>query len=85
MEQRAGVVSFQGNPLTLLGLDVTPGQTAPDFTVVDEDFKPVKLSDFSGRVLLISAVPSLDMSSSLGCVDWATTLTPCAHLIVGSL
>ncbi len=60
MEQRAGVVTFQGNPLTLLGPDVAPGQTAPDFTVVDEEFKPVKLSDFSGRVLLISAVPSLD-------------------------
>jgi thiol peroxidase len=33
---------------------------APDFTVVNKDFKPIKLSDFSGRVVLISAVPSLD-------------------------
>ena len=60
MEQRDGVVSFQGNPLTLLGPDVTVGQAGPDFTAVDGDFKPVKLSDFSGRVVLISAVPSLD-------------------------
>ena len=60
MQERNGVVTFQGNPLTLLGAEVTVGQVAPDFTVVNKDFKPVKLSDFSGRVVLISAVPSLD-------------------------
>ena len=60
MQERNGVVTFQGKPLTLLGTDVTVGQVAPDFTVVNKDFKPIKLSDFSGRVVLISAVPSLD-------------------------
>ena len=60
MEQRSGVVSLKGSALTLLGPEVTVGQAAPDFTAVDGDFKPVKLSDFSGRVVLISAVPSLD-------------------------
>ncbi len=60
MLERKGAVTFQGEPLTLLGPDVQVGQAAPDFTVVDENFSPVKLSDFSGRVVLISAVPSLD-------------------------
>ena len=60
MQERKGVVTFQGKPLTLLGPDVGIGQTGPNFTVVDKEFKPVKLSEFSGRVVLISAVPSLD-------------------------
>jgi thiol peroxidase len=60
MQERSGVVTFKGEPLTLLGPDVQVGQVAPDFTVVDGKFKAVKLSDFAGRVVLISAVPSLD-------------------------
>ena len=33
---------------------------APGFKVVDEHFTPVMLSDFKGKTVLISAVPSLD-------------------------
>lgn len=60
MQERSGEVTFKGNSLTLLGPEVRLGQVAPEFTVVDENFKPVKLSDFAGRVVIISAVPSLD-------------------------
>ena len=60
MQEREGVVTFKGGPLTLLGPDVQVGQEAPEFTVVDKDFKPVKLSDFWGKLVVISAVPSLD-------------------------
>jgi len=60
MQERSGAVTFQGKPLTLLGPDIQVGQAGPDFTVVDRNFKPVKLSEFAGRVVLISAVPSLD-------------------------
>lgn len=35
-------------------------QMAPGFKVVDEHFTPVTLSDFKGKTVLISAVPSLD-------------------------
>ena len=35
-------------------------QMAPGFKVVDEHFTPVMLSDFKGKTVLISAVPSLD-------------------------
>ena len=38
-------VTFQGNPITLKGTQVKVGDTAPDFTVVDNDLIPLKLSD----------------------------------------
>jgi hypothetical protein len=34
MEERQGAVTFMGNPLTLLGPEIRPGDKAPDFTVV---------------------------------------------------
>lgn len=58
--ERAGLVTMKGKPVTLLGAGVGVGATAPEFRVVDAAFKPVKLSDFPGRVVLVSAVPSLD-------------------------
>jgi len=53
-------ITFKGNPLTLVGNEVKVGQAAPDFTVSGGDLKPVKLSDFKGQTVVISAVPSLD-------------------------
>jgi len=58
--ERKGVITFQGNPLTLTGKEVKVGDQAPDFTAVDNGLKPVKLSDFKGQTVVISAVPSLD-------------------------
>ncbi len=60
MNKRDNVVTMKGNPLTLLGPEITPGQQAPDFKVVDNDLGPVSLSDFKGKVVIVSAVPSLD-------------------------
>ena len=42
-------VTFQGNPITLKGTQVKVGDTAPDFTVVDNDLNPLKLSDTKGK------------------------------------
>lgn len=53
-------VTFQGNPLTLCGAAVKIGQTAPDFTAVANDLSPFKLSSLKGKIVIISAVPSLD-------------------------
>ncbi|MFD1708488.1 thiol peroxidase [Siminovitchia sediminis] len=52
-------VTFIGNPITLEGNEVKPGDKAPDFTVLNQDLEEVKLSDFSG-VRVISVVPSVD-------------------------
>ena len=53
-------ITFQGNPLTLVGNQLKPGDTAPDFEVLANDLSPVKLSDFHDKVCVISVVPSLD-------------------------
>lgn len=60
MEERKGVVSMQGNALTLCGPEIKVGATAPDFTVLDATLQPVKLSDFKGKVKIISTIPSID-------------------------
>ncbi|TCS83496.1 thiol peroxidase [Tepidibacillus fermentans] len=59
MEERNGVVTFGGKPVTLLGPEIKVGDKAPDFTVVDNSLNPKSLKDFEG-VKLISVVPSLD-------------------------
>jgi thioredoxin-dependent peroxiredoxin len=55
-----GLVTMKGKPLTLLGAQVKVGDKAPEFKAVDASFKPVTLSDFKSKTVLISAVPSLD-------------------------
>ncbi len=58
--ERRGIVTINGNPLTLEGTAVRVGDKAPDFTVLDADLKEVKLSDFKGKIKVISVTPSLD-------------------------
>jgi thiol peroxidase len=60
MGERTGIITFKGNPLTLIGPEIKVGDTAPDFTVTTNDLAPATLSDFSGKVLVIASVPSLD-------------------------
>jgi thiol peroxidase len=60
MEERAGVITMKGNPLTLAGKELKVGDPAPDFEVLDNDLTPVRLSSFKGKVCVVSAVPSLD-------------------------
>ncbi|HUW20741.1 MAG TPA: thiol peroxidase [Sedimentisphaerales bacterium] len=60
MEERKGLITMKGNPLTLVGSEVRPGESAPDFEVLANDLSPVKLSSFRGKVCIICSVPSLD-------------------------
>ncbi len=53
-------VTLRGNPLSLGGSEVAVGQAAPDFTAVNNDLQPVKLSEAQGKVIILSAVPSVD-------------------------
>ncbi len=58
--ERKGVVTFMGNPLTLVGNEVKPGDPAPQFEALDKEMKPVSLADFAGKVKVVSVTPSLD-------------------------
>ena len=58
--ESTGLVVAGGKPITLLGKQVFKGNTAPNFKVVDERFTKVKLSDFAGKTVVLSVVPSLD-------------------------
>ena len=58
--ERAGATTLKGNPLTLVGPELKPGDTAPDFTLTDGSLKPVSLKDTGNQVRIISVVPSLD-------------------------
>lgn len=60
MLERAEAITLHGNPLTLVGKEVVMGSPSPDATVVDNELKPVKISDFRGKIAVISSVPSLD-------------------------
>ena len=60
MTERANAVTFQGQPLTLLGPELSAGDAAPDATLLGNDLSDVSLSGFRGKVCLISVVPSLD-------------------------
>jgi thiol peroxidase len=58
--ERSGGVTIKGNPLTLIGEPVAVGAQAPDAMLVNLEQKPVKLSDYDGKVRLVSVIPSLD-------------------------
>ena len=60
MVEKKGLITFKGNPLTLVGNEVKVGQRAPDFVVIDNNLSPVKFSSYHGKVCIISSVVSLD-------------------------
>ncbi len=62
MLKRKNIVTMKGNKLTLLGNEIKKGDTAPEFTVLDETLSPRKLSEFAGFVKVISVFPSIDTS-----------------------
>lgn len=60
MEERSGMITFMGNPLTLVGSELKKGDMAPEVTLLDNDLNPVTLSSYRNKVCIVSAVPSLD-------------------------
>ena len=60
MQERDGLVTMKGNPITLIGTELQVGDQAPDFVAIDNDLNPVSFDSFRGKVCIISSVPSLD-------------------------
>lgn len=58
--ERPGAVTLKGNPMTLVGPELKPGDPAPDFTCVDNTLKTVTLEQTGKKVRIFSVVPSLD-------------------------
>jgi thiol peroxidase len=59
--ERFGIVKFRGVEVTVIGPDLKPGESAPEFSVQTLDWSPFKgLADTQGKVRIIAAVPSLD-------------------------
>ena len=62
MKEQKGLITMEGNALTLVGDEVRIGEPAPDFEAVANDLSLVRLSSFRGKVCIVSSVPSLDTS-----------------------
>ena len=69
-EERPSATTLRGNPLTLVGKPLEPGDVAPDFELIPASpaitpivtgaLEPVRLSELRGKVVLLSCVPSLN-------------------------
>jgi thiol peroxidase len=60
MDKNNTKVTFKGNPITLLGKETKVNEKAVDFTVLNNSLEQVKLSDFDGKVKILSLFPSID-------------------------
>ena len=60
MQERAGLVTMKGNPITLLGPELKVGDKAPDFVAIENNLTSVSFDSFRGKVCILSSVPSLD-------------------------
>jgi thiol peroxidase len=59
---RPGAFTARGHELTALGDELRAGDVAPDAELAGKGFvpAPVRISDYRGKVLILSCVPSLD-------------------------
>ena len=60
MQKRANAVTFKGNPLTLVGPQLKPGDKAPGLQVRHRFLSLVGIGDTPAKARLFSVVPSLD-------------------------
>jgi thiol peroxidase len=60
MNERKGIVTMKGNPVTLVGNEIKVGDKAPDCNLTANDLSAVSLSSFKGKVCIVASVPSLD-------------------------
>ena len=59
MKENKHITSRMGTPLTILGKMIETGDMAPDFKSTDIDGNIVKLSDFKGKTIIITAFPAI--------------------------
>jgi thiol peroxidase len=59
---RKGAVTLKGNPVDLAGTALTPGASAPEFSLQNTGLEDVSLASSSGKTRIIATIPSLDTS-----------------------
>ena len=60
MTERNGIITFRGEPLTLIGPALQVGSEPPHFTLTANDLSDLRSDTYHGKVLVLSVVPSLD-------------------------
>jgi len=60
MQKRPNAVTFKGNPLSLVGPQLKPGDKAPDFACVTSGLELMGIGKTPAKARLFSVVPSLD-------------------------
>jgi len=60
MEKNNQKVTFKGNPVTLVGKEIKVNDKAINFSVLNNGLEEVKLSDYDGKVKILSLFPSVD-------------------------
>ncbi|MGA2774987.1 MAG: thiol peroxidase [Candidatus Omnitrophota bacterium] len=53
-------IYFKGAPITLSGRSLKAENIAPDFRVTSQELKEVRLSDFNGKIKVLTSFPSID-------------------------
>jgi len=59
-QSEANAVTVRGKPLTPVGDEIKVDDKAPDFEVIDNSLSPVRLFSYTGKIVVIVSVPSLD-------------------------
>lgn len=63
MIERKGLIQFKNQDVSIVGLDLEPGNEAPDFRVTNQTWQEISfLEATKGKVRIIAALPSLDTS-----------------------
>ncbi len=60
MIERSAATTIKGQPFTLAGPELKPGERAPEFSLVDGEGKTHTLAEFKGKAKLISVINSVD-------------------------
>lgn len=58
--ERSGAATYRGVALTLIGPPLADGDPLPDVTLLDPEWRAVRLRSLVGKPMLISVIPSLD-------------------------
>ena len=59
-EERTGVTTLKGNPLTMVGPEIKVGDTAPNFTSYEKLGSPVTLDTYDGKIKIFNVIVSVD-------------------------